>query len=83
MSSIEQAITEAATRMWVNHRRHDPESRPPNAGELGLNLYWQGDRWYASVDRWPARTPGRREGAYGASSTAALAALLGKLRRGY
>lgn len=82
--SIERDIIEQATRSWVKHRRHAlaplPGGRGPLNEDLGLNLYWQGDRWYATVVRWPARTPGRRIGATASSANSALTNLLAKLR---
>lgn len=78
--SIERDIIEVATRLWVNHRRHESGRRPPNTEELGLNLYWNGRSWFASVTRWPARTPGRRAGVYASSANSALTSLLSKLR---
>lgn len=78
--SVERDIVELATKLWVNHRRHEEGWRPPNNEDLGLNLYWAGGHWYASVARWPARTPGRRVGVYSANAQRALSDLLGKLR---
>jgi hypothetical protein len=43
-------------------------------------LYWDGNIWYASVTRWPARTPGRRVGVYAPSTGTALIGLLAKSR---
>ena len=77
---IEKDIIELATRLWVNHRRHESGRRPPINEDLGLNLYWNGSSWYASVTRWPARTPGRRVGVYAPSTGTALTSLLAKLR---
>ncbi len=80
MSTIERDIIELATRLWVSHRRHEQGRRPPINEDLGLNLYWSGSSWYASVARWPARTPGRRVGVYASSASSALDGLLAKLR---
>jgi len=81
MLDIEKDITELATHLWVSHRRHDSGRRPPSSEDLGLNLYWTGNRWYASISRWPARTPGRRIGVYASHASTALTSLLAKLRK--
>lgn len=78
--TIERDIIAQATRLWVAHRRHEEGRRPPNNEDLGLNLYWTGSNWYASISRWPARTPGRRVGVYASSANSALTGLLDKLR---
>lgn len=78
---VERDIIETATRLWVNHRRHEEGRRPPTNEDLGLNLYWTGTSWYASVARWPARTPNRRVWIYATSADSALTSLLQKLRQ--
>jgi hypothetical protein len=76
----ERDIIELATRLWVHHRRHEEGRRPPTNEELGLTLYWTGSSWYASVTRWPPRTPRRSTGVYASTASGALDDLLRKLR---
>lgn len=77
-AGIERDIIETATCIWVRHRRH--EGRTPPEDEIGLNLHWTGRSWYASVAKYPARTPRRFAGFYGPSPSSALTGLLATLR---